>query len=467
MDTLKDPRQCSNGHLFCMICIEESLKYRKSCPMCNCAIETLSHNVEIERILSGKLVRCCKIEPVAEDSCPWWGYDKDYDSHRQVCPYREVQCSIPGCSVVVQSRYYLRHLAHCLQRTFSCRFCESKAVPMSQFIHHMSQLCYYRSSSAKRSIPSPMHYPCNKERYDHATRLINPLLKPTVLLTSTHSIKCVAFSANDVYMAHAIGASVPIHNTVTGMLMNTVSISSGPIDCVSWRPCGSIQDDSRNYHLAVASGYVVCILHGLSSRIIAMIISDKKINRVSWSPDGSALVTSGNHNSFSVWNADTGQLIWSQSCEYQVKCIAWSPCGQFIASGCEQIRVWSALSGFLVNLLSSLDVYGPYCLDWSPCSSYLVSTSEAVNIALWDVAHGTVVRILEGHSDNVVSLRWSPDGMYVASCSLDKAVRVWGAHSGVCVSILKGHTEAVLSLAWSDDSDFLLSGSADKQLLLW
>lgn len=470
MDMLKEPRQCQNGHLFCLLCISESLKFRKNCPICNCIIDSLSRNDHLERILDEKIVRCCKIDPVPQDCCQWSGYEHDYEFHSNRCQYKELKCQNIGCDATPQRRYYGRHLERCPKKTFNCSFCDSSNISMERYLEHMNQLCYYREICIPRHIPSPMYYNCDKTQYETTSRLCNQDLSPTKLLTTPLPIKSVSWSITGLYIAHSAGNAVPIHNAVTGMLMNTITISSGPIDAFAW--CNA-SNDSASMVIAVATGYIVCVMHALSSRVIAMIISDKKINRISWNPDSSGglrLVTSGCHQNFTIWNAETGQSMRTQSCEYQVKCIAWSPNGRYIASGCEQIRIWNADTGVRVNLFSNLDMYGPFCLDWSPCSSYIVSTSEGVNIALWAVESGTLLRILEGHCDNIVCLKWSPDGMYIASCSLDKTARVWEASvdsAGACVSILKGHTEAVLSVAWSGDSDYLLSGSSDKQLLLW
>jgi COMPASS component SWD3 len=61
-----------------------------------------------------------------------------------------------------------------------------------------------------------------------------------------------------------------------------------------------------------------------------------------------------------------------------------------------------------------------------------VNLGEDKRVRVWDLAAGTVLLELKGHTQPVLGLSWSRDSECVASCGLDGAVRLWNvrAHSG-------------------------------------
>jgi WD40 repeat protein len=86
---------------------------------------------------------------------------------------------------------------------------------------------------------------------------------------------------------------------------------------------------------------------------------------------------------------------------------------------------------------------------FSPDGRLLASGSADNTIKLWDVATGSEVRTLTGHTDDVNSVAFSPDGRLLASgpwdkTGWDKTIKLWDVATGSEVRTLTGHTRQCL-----------------------
>lgn len=89
-------------------------------------------------------------------------------------------------------------------------------------------------------------------------------------------------------------------------------------------------------------------------------------------------------------------------------------------------------------------------------------------------------RLLEGHSEIVLSLDHSSDGSILASGSKDKTARLWAPLASEdedsaswgygCVAVCEGHAESVGTVALArggDDLKFMFTGSQDRTIKMW
>jgi hypothetical protein len=60
LQIITEPRQCSNGHLFCYECLQRSISATSSCPTCRCKLteETISRSLIAEKQLRSCIVWC-------------------------------------------------------------------------------------------------------------------------------------------------------------------------------------------------------------------------------------------------------------------------------------------------------------------------------------------------------------------------------------------------------------------------
>ena len=79
-------------------------------------------------------------------------------------------------------------------------------------------------------------------------------------------------------------------------------------------------------------------------------------------------------------------------------------------------------------------------MAWSPCGQWLASGGDDGMVYIYDSDAKTfeVKSSLSGHSAWVKSVAWSPDGTKLASGSRDKTVRIWEAATGKQLWQLRG-----------------------------
>src|SRR5215831_17916417 len=77
------------------------------------------------------------------------------------------------------------------------------------------------------------------------------------------------------------------------------------------------------------------------------------------------------------------------------------------------------------------------------------------------------LRVLEGHTDRVLSVAFSSDGKRAVSGSQDRTVRLWNVGNAKELCRLEGHSSLVRSVCLSADGSLVLSGSYDGTVRLW
>lgn len=86
---------------------------------------------------------------------------------------------------------------------------------------------------------------------------------------------------------------------------------------------------------------------------------------------------------------------------------------------------------------------------------------------MWNVATGTEIRTLEGHSGEVNAVVLTADQVHIVSGSVDETIMVWLRETGEVVRTLAGHAAGIYSLALSSDQKLVVSGSGDQTIRIW
>lgn len=83
------------------------------------------------------------------------------------------------------------------------------------------------------------------------------------------------------------------------------------------------------------------------------------------------------------------------------------------------------------------------------------------------IEDGTLVGLLQGHGNDVLSVAFSPDGERIVTSSRDGTARIWHAIGGTQIAVFEGHTAPVLSATFSPDGKHILTASEDGTARLW
>jgi WD40 repeat protein len=131
---------------------------------------------------------------------------------------------------------------------------------------------------------------------------------------------------------------------------------------------------------------------------------------------------------------------------------------QEAAVGAEDRTLLRVLVGHTEGVLS---------VAFSPDGKQVLTGSYDQTARLWDAKTGHALQVLAGHTNWVWSVAFSPDGKQVLTGSADRTARLWNAETGQVLRVLTGHTSRVRGVAFSPDGKQVLTGSDDQTARLW
>ena len=204
------------------------------------------------------------------------------------------------------------------------------------------------------------------------------------------------------------------------------------------------------------------------------------IRSIVFTPDGSELISASDDKTIRVWDVGTGRIVRTIRGEIgdgdpgKIYALALSRDGRLLAAGGrtgtagqgQPIRLYDLNEGTLIGLLQGHDD-AVLSLDFSPDGERLVSGSTDDTAIIWDVASRKALHRLVGHKGDVNAARFTADASGVVTASDDNTLKLWDARDGALVSTLTGHQDKVIALAVSLRDGQVASGALDGTIKFW
>jgi WD40 repeat protein len=183
-----------------------------------------------------------------------------------------------------------------------------------------------------------------------------------------------------------------------------------------------------------------------------------------FSPDGRLLATTSTDRTIKLWGVSTGKNIGTLTGHRgSVYGCAFSPDGRLlVTAGAETILLWDVNLGETIMTLAGHTNFANGCA-FSPDGLLLATTSND-GTRLTDTPTGTTTMTLGGSAQ---SCAFSPDGLLLATASTDDVARLWDVATGTEIATVSGHSGTVMSCAFAPYGLLLATTSTDTTARLW
>ncbi|HEV7805080.1 MAG TPA: WD40 repeat domain-containing protein [Solirubrobacteraceae bacterium] len=166
--------------------------------------------------------------------------------------------------------------------------------------------------------------------------------------------------------------------------------------------------------------------------------------------DGALVATAGYDNQVILWDADRKQAISRAFHDHLANQCSFTPCGRFLltSSSDHTARLWKVPSLQLVAVLADHDDDVESCAA-HPELELVATASRDHGVRVYDF-DGVLVRHLEGHTADVISVAWIGEDLLVSS-SDDGTIRRWATGTGECLDTLSMHGVETDTIAVAED----------------
>lgn len=197
---------------------------------------------------------------------------------------------------------------------------------------------------------------------------------------------------------------------------------------------------------------------------------DGTVNALTFSPDGSVLITGGSHNdpTLKFWSLETGQMLDRIRAQRTgVFNLGVSPDGTTLVSTGEdrEINIWNLQTG---EHLSTFFEHSSAVLAMaiSPDSRVMV-TGGLDGIRIWNLTPQRPAFILQGIGNPTYTVAIHPNGYIVASGHDNGKIKFWNLRSAREIAEFIGHSEQISGIAFTPDGEKLITGSIDGTIKVW
>jgi WD40 repeat protein/uncharacterized caspase-like protein len=328
----------------------------------------------------------------------------------------------------------------------------------------------------------------------------------------------VAYSPDGRAVASGtLGGTLRVWEVTTGAVVQTMKVNGG---------ISSLAFSSDGRHILSSDDKTLRLWNATTGALIRSFSGhSENVHAVAISRDGSRLASGGSDHSVKIWDARTGQLVFTlveqepgnatikgsmEHARRRVHSVAISPDGSRVASGSldTTIKLWDISTGKLLRkstpssgMAATFSSDGNFIFTggtdekvrrWDARDLRLTKTFEGMSqlraesiftaegakvlslmgrrLIRWDITSGRLAQAVDfDYEGNLLAV--SPDGASLLIRGGDTAA-LWDVGSGKILKEFKGHSTGAgfsgfWSASFSADGRLMLSGGYDKTAVLW
>ncbi len=200
--------------------------------------------------------------------------------------------------------------------------------------------------------------------------------------------------------------------------------------------------------------------------------TDPATNAV-YSPDGTRVATTSWEGQAKIWDANTGQELFGlNGHKSDIWGLAFNPQGTRVATASTDgtVRVWNVSpSRELLTLVNGPAITSQIGarLAYSPDGTKLAVAYSDPIAKVWDVTTGKLLLSLVGHTDEITFIAYNYDGTQIATVSKDGTAKLWDAGTGKELLTMSGHEDWVIGVAFSPDGSRIATSSFEGSSKVW
>jgi WD40 repeat protein len=166
---------------------------------------------------------------------------------------------------------------------------------------------------------------------------------------------------------------------------------------------------------------------------------------LSWSPEGSFIVSDSYGTDVLLWNLDTEEITVIGSHEWgRVGSLDWNRESDRVASAGYDgtLHIWDVESGH-----STLELQGFQVTEWHPYDSKILTITQDETVGIFDSETGEELLSLE-HNSRVLLASWNFNGAFIAIECLDGTTNIWNAETGEKILVMEVSSNFAIASSW-------------------